>query len=271
MKKLIIVFIVSFFSGKIISQCTPPSTFAVGPYYIPCGFNSVVIAAGTNSAATTYSYTWVSPPFAGMTCPSGVNCYFNSVNGAGIYTVTILDLVSGCPATNTMAVIQATTGLFVSMSGNDTICSGGTAFVSAFVSGPTTFTWSTGSNSSGIMVTPSVTTVYSVNATSMVSGCTGTGTFAVNVKLCLGVHNNQRMKNIVPGPNPNNGKFYLTVDENITNLEIQIVNSIGLEVLRQSVVQGKNEINCSLLAKGIYHYTIYQNSESVRGGKIIIE
>lgn len=254
------------------SQCTPPATFAVGPYYIPCGPNSVVISAGTNSASSTYSYSWNSPPFAGMSCPAGMACYSNNVNGAGVYTVTIYDTtVPGCFSTNTMAVIQSTI-LSVSIGGNDTICSGASSFiwVSAFPSA-SSYTWSTGSNMSTINVSPTVTTIYTVTASNSSFGCVGSSSFTVTVNACLGVKELSDDANISIAPNPNSGKFSVNVSANIENGEIRLVNLIGQEVYRQSVKQGYNEINTGNLTKGVYYYNIYQNKEPVGKGKIIIE
>jgi hypothetical protein len=258
--------------STVKSQCVPPATFSVGPYILLCG-GTTIISAGTNSTVGTYSYSWNSPPFAAMSCPGGPSCYNNQVNTAGVYTVTIFDTtVPGCFSTNTMSVIQST-NIGVFLSGIDTICNGSSDFISAFVfpSGPISYTWSTGSNLSSISVTPSVTTVYSVVAVNMSNSCSGTGSFTVNVNLCLGVDQLLSEKNISIAPNPNNGKFHVLINANLENGEIRIVNAIGQEIYRQNIKQGKNEINTGVLAKGIYHYSIYQNKEPVNRGKILIE
>ena len=255
------------------SQCTPPATFAVGPYYIPCGFNTV-ISAGTNSATGTYSYSWASPPFAGMSCPSGMSCYNNNVNTAGVYTVTIYDTtVPGCFSTNTMAVIQGTV-LSIFLSGNDTICSGSSAYINASTfpsSPPGSYTWSTGSNLNAINVTPSITTIYTVTVFNPINGCLGTSSFTVTVNACTGVKELNENTNISIAPNPNSGKFSVNVSVNIENGELKIINAIGQEVLKQNIKQGKTEVNASGFAKGIYYYVILQNKEPVNKGKIVID
>ena len=269
MKKAHLLIIGILISGFIKSQCTPPSTFAVGPFFLPCG-STAIISAGTNSASVTYSYSWSSPPFASMSCPTGTACYNNMVNTAGIYTVVILDVSTGCFSTNTVNVIQG--GLSVSISGNDTICSGGTAYIWAttFPSVPN-YTWSTGSNLSAISVSPTVTTVYTFTASHPVYGCTGTSSFTVNVVTCLGIKSFVTDANIKISPNPSNGVFTLKLDMIKPDVELRMINVNGEEVFRQAIKQGKNEIDASGLAKGIYHYVITRNKEPISKGKIVIE
>jgi hypothetical protein len=201
-------------------------------------------------------------------------CYNNQVNTAGVYTVTIIDTtVPGCFSTNTMSVIQGT-NLSVFLSGNDTICSGSSAFISASTfpfSPPSSYTWSTGSNLSSISVSPTVTSIYTVTAYNSGYGCSGTSSFTVTVNPCLGISENKTNLNVSIAPNPNNGKFNVEINVNIKEAEIKIVNAIGQEVYHQNIKQGKNEINVGVLAKGIYYYSIIQNKEPVNRGKILIE
>lgn len=269
MKKLFTIVIVLLVTSLAKSQCTPPATFAVGPYTLPCGYTTV-ISAGTNSTTGTYSYSWSGPPLGGMSCPGGVSCYNNSINAAGVYTVVIYDYVNGCSSINTMTVIQGS--LYVSVSGNDSICSGSTAFISASAfPSPISYTWSTGSNFSGISVTPSVTTIYNVSATNTNYGCSGSNTFTVNVSACVGIEELELSKNILIGPNPNSGKFNVVINSKIENAEIRIVNEIGQEVFKQTIKQGNSEINIETLAKGIYHYSINESKKPLSRGKIVIE
>jgi hypothetical protein len=101
--------------------------------------------------------------------------------------------------------------------------------------------------------------------------CIGKNTVAIAVNPCTGINEKEWSKNILISPNPNSGKFNLEINVGINNGEIKLLNIIGQEVFRQSIKQGKNEINADNLAKGVYYYNIYQNKEPVGKGKIIIE
>jgi hypothetical protein len=72
-------------------------------------------------------------------------------------------------------------------------------------------------------------------------------------------------------PNPNNGSFKLQIDTKIENGEMIIMNSLGQNVLEQKITRGENNINMDRLAKGLYHYNLFQNKEQIGNGKIAIE
>lgn len=246
---------------------TPPATFAVGPYVIPCGTTSTNITAGTNSLSASYTYTWTGPVGANMNNPNG---YFTSADNPGTYTVFINNFSNGCSAFNYVSVVQTTT-LNVPITGQDSICVGNGTNLSTNVSGATSYSWNTGSTSNVIFVTPTVTTVYSVVVTNTASGCSGSNTFTVNVSPCVGINELIWKGRVTLAPNPNSGKFAIEIDANIENVELKIINSVGQEVFKQNIKQGKNEINAGTLSKGIYHYNIYQNKQPVSRGKILIE
>lgn len=245
----------------------PPSIIAQPTVYLLCGATTTVISAGATS--TTYSYTWDGPSGAGISCMSGTACSTPSINMPGVYNVNIINTSNGCSTTNSVLVLQAST-LPISITGNTMICVGEIAVLSG--SGASSYTWSTGSNANSIGVSPTVTTTYTL--TGEVTGsitCSGQTTITIIVDPCIGIKELEWSKNISIAPNPNTGKFSVNISANIENGELKIINSIGQEVLKQNVKQGKNEINASGLAKGIYHYVILQNKEPVNKGKIVID
>lgn len=87
----------------------------------------------------------------------------------------LLDIFAGDEAVNPSVYLN--TAPTVSISGSGTICSGATVTLTA--SGATSYSWSTGSTSNTIAVSPTVTTVYSVIGTSV--ACSTTKFFTVTV------------------------------------------------------------------------------------------
>ena len=63
-------------------------------------------------------------------------------------------------------------------SSNDTVCAGTTTVLT--VAGGSSYTWSTGSTNTSIVVSPSVTTTYSATANN--GGCPGSATYTVNIR-----------------------------------------------------------------------------------------
>ncbi len=77
--------------------------------------------------------------------------------------------------------------------------------------------------------------------------------------------------NVTMYPNPNSGAFKLLIDNQNDILELRIMNSLGKIVSVQAVSKGTNEINMSGMAKGLYYYSIYQNNQSIKAGKIAVD
>ena len=216
------------------------------------------ISVLTASGAT--SYTW----------STGSNSNPIGVSPTVTTTYSLSGVTTGTCAGQTSITISVIAGPPVAITGNTTICSGETATLNAV--GPLTYTWSTGSNGSAILVTPTVNTTYTLSSQSSgTNNCISQSTFTVTVDPCVGIKELEWSKNISIAPNPNSGKFSVDISATIEYGELKIINAIGQEVFKQNIKQGKNEINCGGLAKGIYHYNIYQNKQPVSRGKIIIE
>jgi hypothetical protein len=71
-------------------------------------------------------------------------------------------------------------------------------------------------------------------------------------------------------PNPNNGSFKLQIDNEISEGELILYNSIGQKVHEQKILQGINDINTNGISEGLYHYTLLQNKQLLNNGKIAI-
>lgn len=249
------------------TNSTPPATFAVAPVSIPCGTSSTNITAGTNSLNINYTYNWTGPVGSVMNNPTG---YFTSVNMPGTYTVQIFDISTSCNTTNFVSVSQAT-ALVVNISGQDTICTGyGTNLVTT-VSGATNYSWNTGSTSNLIWVSPTVTTVYSVNVTNTVSACSGSSSFTVYVSPCSSINEYSLNGDIKIIPNPGSGKFKLFTKENILNASVKITDNSGRLIKNIAIYETELTIDLSGLSKGLYHCILLSGEKPLRYGKLIIE
>ncbi len=119
------------------------------------GSSATLQASGTPSGGT---YTW----------SNGGTGTSITVTPAATTTYTVTYTVNGCSATQ--ASIVTVNPLPVVTTTNSTICSGGTATLSATANPPGgVFTWSTGATGSSISVSPTTTTNYTVSYS--VNGC----------------------------------------------------------------------------------------------------
>ena len=151
---------------------TQTTSVAVGPSTIILVLNasSPSLCAGGNSSITVNgasTYTW----------SSGSNSQSFAVTPSLTTTYSVTGSNAGCNAFGaiTITVIPIPTLTLVSSPGN-TICTGATATIS--VIGANNYTWSTGSNSNSVLVTPSVNTVYSVTGSN--SGCISTESITIS-------------------------------------------------------------------------------------------
>ncbi len=72
-------------------------------------------------------------------------------------------------------------------------------------------------------------------------------------------------------PNPANGMVSLVLPEVSGDIKFVLYNMVGSEVLKQTLVQGSNSINCESLQNGVYFYSIIRNNEIVETKKLIIK
>lgn len=129
---------------------------------------------GDQSTNGPTSWSWSFP--GGTPSTSSVKNPTVTYSSGGTYTVTLTSTNGVGPSTPTTQTVTVNASPTVSAS-SATICAGQSATLNG--SGATSYTWSTGANTSSISVTPTTSTTYSL--TGATSGCSGTSTVAVTV------------------------------------------------------------------------------------------
>jgi|GEM_PF-3135732 len=226
-----------FFDGA----CSPAAFTANG---VQNG-NNTVICDNTTATLTSLpanSYTWAGPGITG-------NNQSIITSTPGIYTLSIGN-IGNAPLTQTINLIFGTTPT-VSVNSH-TICAGQSATLNALGTGINTYLWNTGATSSSLVVSPTVSTTYSVVANS--STCPGTSTAEVAVTNCTGVYNDHIEKNALKiYPNPSNGSFTIQ-----TNQESPvIIQDMSGRILKCVYLHEKNNnsVRITDLGSGVYFIT----------------
>jgi hypothetical protein len=179
-----IFFLVFIASTRALSQA-PVADFTMSPNPVCSGSANIVqITDLSTGSPTTWSYT-VSGAAPGGTIYQTQNpaIFFNM---GGTYTITLIaGNASGvsAPVSYTLLVLPSPFGQINPQ--NQTTCAGGNpATITMLTGGPggssSTFSWSTGANTSSISVSPSVTTIYTCALTST-NGCTTERTATVTI------------------------------------------------------------------------------------------
>jgi len=185
-------------------------------------------------------------------------------------TITTVYTVTGMASNNctNTAIAMVSVSKISSASSASAICKGQTATLTA--SGGGTYTWQPGTSGGGssIVVSPSVTTVYTV--TGVANNCTNTSvsTITVTLKNCTIGIEEQGMEDIFFSvfPNPTKGKFHLKTTEAAA---LKIINNLGQIVYESKIRQEEYVIDLSAEPAGIYFVQI--QSKRLKTVKLVKE
>lgn len=161
---------------------------------------------------------------------------------------------------NTLPILNASSTASI-------LCSGQTAGIAA--NGANTYTWNTGATTSIILISPSITTNYTVSGTGA-NGCITDLIITQSVTICSGtkqLSQSEVDRGISLYPNPFQTK--ITFASKGTNQSILIYNSIGLLIYNSILENEKVDIDLSAQAKGIYIIEVKENSNTIYRSKII--
>ncbi len=205
-----------------------------------------IITASSGSVCTGNSFTILPNGAISYTYSSGSSIVSPTINtsyyvigssaqgcisGSVICNVTVLQLPNILVATNIAL-----------------LCAGESATLTGY--GVTNFTWSTGQNVPDIIVSPSVTTSYTLIGSDD-NGCKKNYIFTQNVDACVGIKEiNASNSGIRICPNPNSGSFIINSG---TEINLNLINELGqlIKVINLNVLNNY-ELSIENLKNGIY-------------------
>ena len=151
-----------------------------GTTVLTCATTSISLTATTNAATPTYAWSGGTPTNAATT----------SVSAPTTYTVTVTNTANSCTASTTIAISQNldTPMLSLTNTPNTTVlnCTVMTINLQAnamIMAGSVSYLWSTISTASNIDVT--TPNIYTVVATSSITGCSATATSTITQNIAL--------------------------------------------------------------------------------------
>jgi hypothetical protein len=210
----------------------------------------------TPSGASTYTFS------------GGTDIVNPTVNMS--YSVTGTD-VNGCESL-TAAVSNVTVNSLpgvTASSSNTLLCVGETVTLTA--TGSTTYTWSTLENTSVIVVSPTVNTVYSVS-TIDANNCSNMALVTLSVSVCTDINTNTLGNvGLLISPNPTNGILNISFNAIPQNTKIELYNSIGALVFTETMSNKNNIINVSELSSGMYFMKVLEGNKVVAVKKMVKE
>lgn len=152
------------------STCTPASVSSISHIGSLCANQSLSLTSNVLGSAPL-SYTWLGPSLL-----SNPNASITGLinQNSGTYTLMIANSCGTSAAVSHLTILPQP----ISNLSNATICTGGS--VSLIASAANSYTWSNGIIGNSIIVSPSVSTIYSIVALSS-NSCTALFTVAVNI------------------------------------------------------------------------------------------
>jgi len=214
-----------------------------------CKGNSVIF---TGMGADTY--TWTNGPIDGVP--------FIPLQSDN-YTVTGTSTLTGCTSTNSSVqnVIVSPVPQISLASSHSLICAGESSTLT--VGSTASYTWSTGETTSTLLITPTVTSSYTV----FVKGsntCTNSAVITQSVSDCTDLSQHAQSLNsaLLIYPNPSNGNFTI---KGTGSLALTVLNELG-QVVRTVLLEAENEytMNIENLPAGIYFATGRHNNQFIK-------
>jgi hypothetical protein len=165
-----------------------------------------------------------------------------------------------------LVFVEYNTPTITASSSSNTICINSNATLTA--SGASTYTWNPGNLSgNNVVVSPTISTTYTLAGTSQTTGCSSNTTFLQIVSTCASISELNYEKNtIVIFPNPANNTISLFTDYEFKDLVI--INGLGQVV---STVTQQKMINIESLSSGIYFIKLYDDNKLITTKKFIKE
>jgi hypothetical protein len=205
------------------------------------------------------NYQWTGPSGFLSNSQNPIISYASIAN-SGVYTLVVTAANTCTSSITTMVNIASTPS--IGILGNTVVCIGQSTQLNA--SGANTYTWSTGSNNSFILLSPASTAVYTVSGNFTQNQCVGTNTFMVKVVECIGLSEQNASGNGVNVfPNPFASVFSI---ETVQPIKISLYSELGSFLFEHDLERGQHSVDLGQYAKGVYfmHITCNGYEETVK-------
>lgn len=186
--------------------------------------------------AVSYTYEGGNPSVSPLTT--------TSYTVAGTNTLGCESVVPG------VATVTVLPGPSVLIIGASTVCAGQSLTLSAL--GATNYTWSTGSNSTAIVVSPQASTIYSLSGVAPGKICPGKDTLSITVFTCTVLRSmDEALNGLLLYPNPADNR--LTVElPNTLPKHVSVSDATGRKITELDSSEEKFDLDLGALSPGLY-------------------
>jgi hypothetical protein len=210
-----------------------PTVVAVAVPSAICAGDTATLTGGGAS-----TYTWM---------PGDIHAQSITVSPFSNSSYTVRGTNPGCPTRTTGITLIVMQKPVITVTSSSVLpCAGEVVALAA--NGAASYTWDTGSNNAILIVTPTVTTTYTV--TGATSGCENSAAVTQSVSDCVGLSENT-VKEITLQlfPNPNNGSFKMSAS---SSMEISVSDQTG-RLIRTIQLNAGEIYSVNGFSAGIYY------------------
>jgi hypothetical protein len=145
---------------------------------------------------------------------------------------------------------------FTVAASNASICVGQSLTLNA--GGAPNYNWSNGANTSSTVVSPTVSTIYTVTST-YTTGCSDTKTISVTVNACTGINDLTKENSLSIYPNPAKESITITSTNALAGKFYVIHDAIGKQVANGILSPEKTNVSLTGLSAGLYILSVEGN------------
>lgn len=229
--------------------------------YSVCVTPTISVAANTASICAGQSNTLTASGASTYSWSNGVNGAQVVVNPSvtTVYTLTGMDGNCSSSISYTQPVVSAPD--FSVISTSTMICRGVTSTIT--LNGAKSYTWSNGVTSSVAVLSPTISTNYTITASNGV--CTSQKVIRQAVSTCVGVNEETTLAQNQAYPNPFRNQLNVVL---ATNSDLRLFNAIGELIYSKHENSGELQIETSELPAGLY-YLVFSDAKGSETKKLI--
>jgi hypothetical protein len=150
---------------------------------------------------------------------------------------------------------------------NSRLCFGQTCTLTA--NGAVSYSWNPGGLGTSLVISPTVTTNYSVTGTD-INGCINNSIITQSVSVCNNIQKLTEINlEVSLSPNPTRGTFNVYISKPLNNVNIELFNSLGGSVYLQKKINELTTIDLSSEPDGIYFVKLTQDNTIISSKKIL--
>lgn len=251
------------------NDCTPYDPLNQTTSSLTCSGNSISLSA----SSSTSQINWYTSLTSTNSIGTGTTILTSSTLSAGTYTYYSAASVSICnePSQRTPVVFQLLPSPTITAVSSETniMCAGQTATLTA--NGANNYTWTPGGTGSSMVVSPTITTTYSIVGTNTV-GCSNSANITQSVSTCAGINQPENSATLTTKLYPNPSSDGLIIIEAESESIIKMYNTLGQLVLVLKMSNTTSYVDVSSLTRGIYFVNVEGKSgENNFNKKLLIE